>query len=286
MTRTLSDRTDEKADHPVDEADADTVTSADESGTTESGAEESAAAESVAEDSAADSRATADDDHYPADADDAESAGTSTDKSPKTKAPKTETPKTKTNDEDDAKPATEKAEKKSGPSVLSRLRTTLGSARSRRIGVIVLALLAVAGVAGTAWFGTQWRSAENTDKAADAAVVAARQFTTTLTSVSANSLDKDFNAVLAGSAGEFHQMYAKSSDQLRQLLIDNKAQAKGTVLASGVVSASTDKVVVVMFVDQTVQNVSNTQPRIDRSRIRVTMTKHDGRWLAEKVELP
>ena len=92
--------------------------------------------------------------------------------------------------------------------------------------------------------------------------------------------------MLDGSTGEFRQMYAKSSDQLRQLLVDNKAQAKGTVLASGVVSASTDKVVVLMFVDQTVQNVSNTTPRIDRSRIRVTMTKHDGRWLAEKVELP
>lgn len=261
MTRTLSDRTDTKVDEPADEADVDTDTTAKESAAKDSSAEASVAEESNPEES-----------------------------NPEESNPE-ESSTEESNPEDAATPADKKAgkaktEKKSGPSALARLRTTLGGTRSRRIGVIVLALLAVAGLAGTAWFGTQWRSAQNTDKAADAAVVAARQFTNTLTSVSANSLDKDFTAVLAGSTGEFRQMYAKSSDQLRQLLIDNKAQAKGSVLASGVVSASTDKVVVVMFVDQTVQNVSNTQPRIDRSRIRVTMTKHDGRWLAEKVELP
>ena len=272
MTRTLSDRTDEKSDHPDDETGVETNTTA-----TESAAEEATtAAEASAPESSGDDATDT-----PADAGDTESTGESAEKSPKTEA--TAAGAAKSADEEAGK---EKAEKKSGPSVLARLRTTLAGARSRRIGVIVLAVLAVAGIAGTTWFGTQWRSADNTDKAADAAVVAARQFTTTLTSVSANSLDKDFTAVLAGSTGEFRQMYAKSSDQLRQLLIDNKAQAKGTVLASGVVSASTDKVVVVMFVDQTVQNVSNSQPRIDRSRIRVTMTKHDGRWLAEKVELP
>ena len=261
MTRTLPDRTDSKSDGPADE---DKTT--------------------VAEDRTGDDRATEDGATEGGTAENG-TGDTEVEEATETKATKEETPPAKAAKEKATRdePATAVA---AAPARAARLRAALASARSARIGVIILAVLAVAGIAGTAWFGSQSRAADNTDKAADAAVSAAREFTTTLTSVSANSIDKDFAAVLAGSTGEYRAMYAKSSDQLRQLLVDNKAQAKGTVLASGVESATTDKVVVLMFVDQTVQNVSNAQPRIDRSRIRITMTEHDGRWLAEKVELP
>jgi Mce-associated membrane protein len=44
-------------------------------------------------------------------------------------------------------------------------------------------------------------------------------------------------------------------------------------------------VVVLLLVDQAVTNVAFPDPQIDRSRIRMTMEKVDGRWLASKVEL-
>ena len=44
-----------------------------------------------------------------------------------------------------------------------------------------------------------------------------------LTSIDANNVDQNFAQVLDGATGEFKDMYSKSSDQLRQLLIDNKA---------------------------------------------------------------
>ncbi|MGV0660737.1 hypothetical protein ABQE40_19990, partial [Mycolicibacterium pulveris] len=99
-------------------------------------------------------------------------------------------------------------------------------------------------------------------------------------------VDENFAAVLDGATGEFKDMYSKSSTELRQLLIDNEASAHGVVLESAVQSATKDKVVVLLFVDQAVQNASVPDPRIDRSRIKMTMEYADGRWRASKVELP
>ena len=45
-------------------------------------------------------------------------------------------------------------------------------------------------------------------------------------------------------------------------------------------------IVVLLFVDQSVANASLPDPRIDRSRIKMTMEFVDGRWRTSKVELP
>ena len=43
---------------------------------------------------------------------------------------------------------------------------------------------------------------------------------------------------------------------------------------------------VLLFVDQSVSNTKLPDPRIDRSRMKMTLEKVDGRWRASKVELP
>lgn len=167
-----------------------------------------------------------------------------------------------------------------------RVPTALRGPRARRWSVGALAAVAVAALALCGWLGREWKVAHDTDQAAAAAQSVARDYAVTLTSVSADSIDDDFRAVLNGATGEFKSMYTKSSGQLRQLLVDNKAQAQGKVIASGVTSATPGEVKVVLFIDQSVRNASTPEPRIDRSRVSMTMTKIDGRWLASEVELP
>ncbi len=108
----------------------------------------------------------------------------------------------------------------------------------------------------------------------------------TLTSVSPGELDSNFDAVLDGATGEFKEMYAQSSGELRQLLVDNNAQAEGVVVEAGVKSATTDRVEVLLFIDQTVTNSVVPEPRLDRSRVTMTLELVDGRWLASQVDLP
>ncbi len=54
--------------------------------------------------------------------------------------------------------------------------------------------------------------------------------------------------------------------------------------AASVKSATTNAVVVLIFIDQSVSNRNSPMPQIDRSRIMI-MDKVNGRWLASKVEL-
>lgn len=156
-----------------------------------------------------------------------------------------------------------------------------------RIALTALGLLiAVAILAATTVTAWLWKQQRDSDTAAREGMSAAQQFVGILTNIDAARLDENFRLAAEGSTGEFKDMYAQSSAQLRQLLVDNKAAAHGIVVESAVKSVSPDRVEVLLFVDQSVSNASSQEPRLDRSRIRMTMEKVDGRWLASSVELP
>ncbi|MFC3962288.1 hypothetical protein [Nocardia jiangsuensis] len=157
---------------------------------------------------------------------------------------------------------------------------------ARKAALPVTALIAIAATTAAIILGVQLRDERRTDAAADAALEAAKTYAVTLTSVDSNNLDAGFTAVLDGSTGEFRDMYTRSSGQLRQLLLENKATGKGTVLDAAVKSASETEVDVLLFIDQTVTNAASADPRIDRSRVEMTMQLVDGRWLASRVYLP
>ena len=145
---------------------------------------------------------------------------------------------------------------------------------------LLVVSLAVSGFLG--W--KQWQE-HQVKQAGEQAQQAAIAYAQVLTSIDSNNVDQNFRQVLDGATGEFKDMYTQSSVQLRQLLIDNKATAHGVVVDSAIQSESTNKVVVLVFIDQTVTNTQAPDPRIDRSRIKITMEKVDGRWRASKVQL-
>ena len=143
------------------------------------------------------------------------------------------------------------------------------------------ALLAAAGALG--W--QVWQQHQIT-QASQEAQRAAVSYAQVLTSIDSNQVDENFKDVLDGATGEFKDMYSQSSVELCQLLIENKATAHGVVVDSAVQEASKNKAVVLLFVDQAVTNTKLPDPRIDRSRMKMTLEKADGRWRASKVELP
>ena len=158
--------------------------------------------------------------------------------------------------------------------------------RSRRVLAAALAVVYLLTLAGCGFLGWQLWQQHQVVRAGDDARQAAVTYAQILTSIDSGKVDENFAQVLDGATGEFKDMYSQSSVQLRQLLIDNKAAAHGIVTESAVQSAAKDKVVVLLFVDQSVQNTNVPDPRIDRSRVKMTMEYVDGRWRAAKVELP
>ncbi|MDC9017866.1 hypothetical protein [Mycobacterium marinum] len=158
--------------------------------------------------------------------------------------------------------------------------------RARSWTKVAAALAAAAVLAGTAALGWLWKEQRDNEIAGRQALSAALRFTENLTTIDSANIDENFRETIDGSTGEFKEMYLKSSAALQQALRENKASAHGVVVESAIKSTSPDTVVVVLFVDQSVSNARAPEPRLDRSRVEVTMKKVDGRWLAAKVELP
>ena len=156
----------------------------------------------------------------------------------------------------------------------------------RRWVVPAAAGVGAALLAATGALGWQVWQQHQIAKASQEAQRAAVSYAQVLTSIDSNKVDENFKEVLDGATGEFKDMYSQSSVELRQLLIENKATAHGVVVDSAVQEASKNKAVVLLFVDQAVTNTKLPDPRIDRSRMKMTLEKVDGRWRASKVELP
>jgi Mce-associated membrane protein len=156
--------------------------------------------------------------------------------------------------------------------------------RYARRGLVAVVFAAAFGIAAA--LGWKLWDEHTVGQAGQAARQTAIDYAQVLTSIDSNQVDQNFAAVLGGATGQFKEMYTKASVQLRQLLIDNKATAHGVVVESAIQSEAKDKVVVLLMVDQTVDNTARPDGRVDRSRMKMTMEKVDGRWLASKVELP
>ncbi|WP_051183404.1 hypothetical protein [Nocardia vinacea] len=150
----------------------------------------------------------------------------------------------------------------------------------------ILLLLVVVSVILAAVFGWKLETRNDRQAAGTAALAAAQDFATALTSIDSSHIDSDFATVLNGATGEFKSMYSKSADQLKPMLLQAKSVSKGHVVAASVQSASENQAVIMLFVDAEITNVTNPTPRVDRNRILMTMDRVDGRWLTSKVELP
>ncbi|MEB3052291.1 hypothetical protein KV112_21600 [Mycolicibacter sp. MYC123] len=157
--------------------------------------------------------------------------------------------------------------------------------RVRRIlvGSVLVTLAAAVGTAGV--LGWQLKREYDTQAAGRAALAVANDYAVALTSIDSAKVDDSYAKVLDGATGGFKDTYSQSAAQLRQLLIDNKAVSHGVVIDSAIRSATRDKVEVLVFVDQSITNAVNPNPRIDRNRVAITMVKIDNRWLASDVDI-
>lgn len=156
--------------------------------------------------------------------------------------------------------------------------------RYARIALVVAVYLGAFGLAGA--LGWKLWDEHTVSRAGQEAQRTAIDYAQVLTSIDSGQVDQNFSAVLDGATGGFKDTYTKASAQLRQLLVDNKASAHGTVVDSAIQSQSNTRVVVLLMVDQTVSNTVRPDGRVDRSRMKITMENVGGRWLASKVELP
>ncbi|MFA1543836.1 hypothetical protein [Actinomadura monticuli] len=160
--------------------------------------------------------------------------------------------------------------------------------RSRLGGVstviAVLAVLTLAlGAATTALYlkvGEQ-KAAEQAGKEASMASSRAAQ---KLSSYDYQTLDADLKAASATTTGKLHTDYEKLAQELRTVAVQQGAVSNTTVMKVGVVSATPDKVVTLVYANRSSATKNDKQQRLPEPlRIKMTMVKKDGKWLASEL---
>jgi len=145
-----------------------------------------------------------------------------------------------------------------------------------------LGVLAAGLVVATAWTWTRGGSTGD-DSAARAAQVAAERAVVPVLSYDYESLEADQREAQALMTGGYREEY----DKLFTVLEDNAPQTQtkvsASVVASGVVRASEDRVQVLVFVDRPTTNKLNAEPVVYKDQVTVSMQRVDGDWLVDDL---
>ncbi|MFL6159775.1 MAG: hypothetical protein ACJ72D_27115 [Marmoricola sp.] len=121
--------------------------------------------------------------------------------------------------------------------------------------------------------------------AARDAKAAARTAAVELTTYDYATIDADFARVGARGTAKFRKQYAEVSAPIRTLVVQLKARAKGSVVASAATATDRNHVTVLLFVDQEITAAGNDDQKLDQPRVTMKMVRSDGRWLVDEVAL-
>jgi Mce-associated membrane protein len=155
----------------------------------------------------------------------------------------------------------------------------------RRVMLIAwtVVVLALAGVAGGLWW--QHSQHQATQDAGQAALDAARKNAVQVLSYNFRTVDDDLAHARTALTGKFQDDFTQLASGVvapaaKQDQIDTRAEVAG----SGVVSMTQDQVVTLLFVNQTTRSTKLTAPKIDGSRLQLTMQRVGGQWLISDLK--
>jgi Mce-associated membrane protein len=154
--------------------------------------------------------------------------------------------------------------------------------RLRRLAAAILAAVLVAASGWLFWDISERRAAE---RAGNEAVQAARDAIVAILSYQPATAERDLGAAARDRlTGKFLEDYTQV---ITTVVVPNATQqditAAAQVPAVAVVSAHSDRVVVLAYVDQTT-TVGKQAPLQAKSSVRVSMERVDGRWLIAGFE--
>lgn len=153
--------------------------------------------------------------------------------------------------------------------------------------VLVVVLAVVAAALAVAW----QRSSDEADRLRQqqqlrsSALTAAHAYAVDLTTYDHASLAAQQAKLAAESTQRFQDTFADSMKTLGPIFEQLEATATGTVVDAAVVSATTAKATVILFVDQEASSKETKKPETQASRIVMHLVRQQGRWLLDRVDL-
>ncbi|GAC1381404.1 MAG: hypothetical protein NVSMB48_09380 [Marmoricola sp.] len=155
----------------------------------------------------------------------------------------------------------------------------------RRLVNAVMALAAVAGLVGVGLMLRVTLADRRDDEATRDAVTAAERLVEAVTSVDADNLSADIDAVLDLATGDFKDQFASQRASYLDAVTKAKVSSVGRVVESGVVSSSAKEVVVLVAASSTISNPKATDGDKRAYRMKVTVVHRSDKWLVSELEL-
>ncbi|MBL0745991.1 J domain-containing protein [Nocardioides baculatus] len=145
-----------------------------------------------------------------------------------------------------------------------------------------LGLLAAGLVAATVWM---WVAGDDggDDSAARAAQVAAERAVVPVLSYDYETLDEDQKAAQALMTGSYRTEYDKLFAVLEENAPETQTRVTASVVASGIVRASADRVQVLVFVDRPTTNKLSAEPVVYKDQVTLSMQLVDDTWLVDDM---
>ena len=166
---------------------------------------------------------------------------------------------------------------------LRRGRTHAAPARGVPTWLLAgLGVLAAGLVAATAVTGTRAEAA-GADPAVREAQVAAERAVVPVLSYDYETLEADQREAQALMTGGYREEYDKLFTVLEENAPQTQTKVGASVVASGVVRASEDRVQVLVFVDRPTTNKLHAEPVVYKDQVTVSMQRVDGDWLVDDL---
>ncbi|POM25410.1 hypothetical protein BTM25_40540 [Actinomadura rubteroloni] len=145
---------------------------------------------------------------------------------------------------------------------------------------VVIVALAVASVVLT----MKDRDQKATEQGTRDATVAASRVAQAVSSYDYRTLKDDFKAASQLTTGTLRTQFDKFAQQLTTMATEQQAVSTTTVLKSGALTTGADKVEVLVYANRNTTTKNDKQRRLPEPlRIRITMEKKGGHWLASKL---
>ncbi|MFE7773263.1 hypothetical protein ACFU5O_05080 [Streptomyces sp. NPDC057445] len=165
--------------------------------------------------------------------------------------------------------------------------------RRRLLVIALLAVLALSGLVGAVVLGLDHQHGRQAEQARHQALAAAREAAPVVLSYDYRHLDRDFAAARGHLTGSFRDEYLRTTKAVvAPTARKYQGVVKATVVtppgggapAASVVSASPDKAVVLLFVNQVTRSTQVEGPRVDLNRVRMTLEPTSGGWKVAAVD--
>ncbi|GAA5135028.1 hypothetical protein GCM10023339_72450 [Alloalcanivorax gelatiniphagus] len=144
-----------------------------------------------------------------------------------------------------------------------------------------LGILAAGLLVATAWV---WSGRDTgDDSAAREAQVAAERAVVPVLSYDYEHLEADQRAAQALMTGSYREEYDKLFTVLEENAPQTETRVTASVVASGIVRATDDRVQVLVFVDRPTTNKLSAEPVVYKDQVTLSMQLVDGEWLVDDL---